>query len=124
MNHLSREGSAMATTIAPTRRAHYARTGAPLAPPVISYAVLTLLAVIVPATTGSAPWTSDSALLGFFTHHSAAAHASAFFLFGSSIPFAVTTAVATSRLRTLGLDVPGRIIAQIGGALAASMLAF
>jgi hypothetical protein len=31
--------------------------------------------------------------------------------------------VATTRLRHLGLDVPGRIIAQIGGTVAASMLA-
>ena len=39
------------------------------------------------------------------------------------MPFAVATAVATTRLRTLGLDVPGRIIAQVGGAIAAALLA-
>jgi len=52
-----------------------------------------------------------------------AQHAAAFFTFGSSIPLAVATAVATSRLRTLGLDVPGRMIALIGGAVASALLA-
>jgi hypothetical protein len=35
----------------------------------------------------------------------------------------VLTAVSTTRLRTLGLDVPGRIIAQVGGVIAATLLA-
>jgi hypothetical protein len=100
------------------------RSGAPLLPPTISYAVLTILGLVVPTVmAGSGPWTSDHALLDFFQQHAGAAHASAFFTFGSAVPFAVITAVATTRLRTLGLDVPGRIIAQLGGALAASMLA-
>jgi hypothetical protein len=100
------------------------RTGAPLLPPVLSYLVLTLCAVAVPPiVAGVKPWTSDHALLEFFQHHSGAAHASAFFTLGSAIPFAVATAVATTRLRTLGLDVPGRIIAQIGGTIAAALLA-
>jgi hypothetical protein len=112
----------MTANTAPARTIH--RSGAPLFPPAISYAVLTILGVIVPSTVaGSGPWTSDHALLDFFQHHSGAAHASAFFTFGSAIPFAVVTAVATSRLRTLGLDVPGRIIAEIGGVLASAMLA-
>lgn len=100
------------------------RAGAPLLPPVISYAVLTVLAVAVPPLiAGVRPWTSDHALLEFFQHHPGAAHASAFFTLGSAIPFAVATAVATSRLRTLGLDVPGRMIAQLGGTIAAGLLA-
>lgn len=56
-------------------------------------------------------------------HHGGAAHASAFFTVAAAVPLAVLTAVATTRLRTLGLDVPGRIIAQLGGTLAAAMLA-
>lgn len=99
------------------------RTGPPLLAPVISYAVLTICAVVVPPLiAGVQPWTSDAALLDFFQHHPGAAHASAFFTIGAAIPFAVATAVATTRLRTLGLDVPGRIIAQIGGTVAAAML--
>lgn len=97
---------------------------APLVPPTIAYAALTVCAVAVPAlASGVKPWTSDSALLAFFQQHAAAAHASAFFTLGSAIPFAVATAVATARLRTLGLDVPGRIIAQVGGTVAAGLLA-
>lgn len=100
------------------------RAGAPLLPPVLSYAVLTICGVLIPpAMAGVRPWTSDAALLEFFQQHSGAAHASAFFTIGAAIPFAVATAVATARLRTLGLDVPGRIIAQIGGTVAAAMLA-
>ena len=100
------------------------RVGAPLLPPTIVYAALTIAGLIVPAAmSGSGPWTSDHALLDFFRNHAAAAHASAFFLLGSAIPLAIAMAVATTRLRTLGLDVPGRIIAQVGGTLASAMLA-
>jgi hypothetical protein len=100
------------------------RAGAPLLPPALSYAVLTLLGVIVPtAMAGKGPWQSDKALLDFFSNHSAAGHASAFFTFGAAIPLAVLTAVATNRLRTLGVDVPGRMIALIGGTIASALLA-
>jgi hypothetical protein len=100
------------------------RIHVPLWPPTLAYAVFTVCAVALPAlSSGVRPWTSDSALLDFFQHHGAAAHASAFFTLGSAVPFAIATAVATTRLRTLGLDVPGRIIAQLGGAIAAALLA-
>jgi hypothetical protein len=99
------------------------RSGAPLLPPTIAYVVLTVLGVAVPSlASGVRPWASDSALLDFFRHHNGAAHASAFFTLGAAIPLAVFAAVATTRLRTLGLDVPGRIIAQLGGTVAATML--
>jgi hypothetical protein len=114
----------MTVTVDRSTSTRHQRSGAPLLPPTIAYAVLTIAGLAVPAAmAGNAPWTSDSALLAFFRDHGAAAHASAFFLLGASIPLAVVTAVATTRLRTLGLDVPGRIIAQIGGCLAAAMLA-
>jgi hypothetical protein len=107
----------------PTTKRH-GRTYVPLLPPVVAYLVLTLCAVAVPPLiAGVKPWTSDHDLLEFFQHHAGAAHASAFFTLGSAVPFAVATAVATTRLRTLGLDVPGRIIAQVGGAIAATLLA-
>lgn len=113
----------LAQPASPPARRH-ARTGAPLLPPVLSYAALCVLAVVVPpAIAGEAPWSSDSALLDFFAHHGGAAHAQAFLTFGGAIPFAVLTAVATTRLRTLGFDVPGRIIGQVGGAVAAALLA-
>ena len=99
-------------------------TGPPLLGPAIVYAVLTILAVAVPPLmAGERPWASDSALLDFYAHHGAAAHAGAFFTFGAAIPLAVFTAVSTTRLRTLGFDVAGRIIALVGGVGAAAMLA-
>jgi hypothetical protein len=113
----------MTNTVARKARIDH-RLGAPLLPPAIAYAVLTVAGAVIPAAmAGSGPWTSDHALLNFFQHHGSAAHASAFFLLGSAIPLAVWTAVATTRLRTIGLDVPGRIIAQVGGTIASAMLA-
>ncbi len=107
-----------------TPAAGHGRSGAPLWPPVVAYAVLTVLAVAVPPLiAGVRPWSSDAALLDFFAHHAGAAHAGAFFTVGSAVPLAVLTAVATSRLRHLGIDVPGRVIAQVGGAVAVAMLA-
>jgi hypothetical protein len=112
----------MTDTIATRGQVH--RLGAPLLPPTIVYALLTLAATIVPgAMAGSGPWTSDHDLLDFFQHHGSAAHTSAFLMLGSAIPLAIATAVATTRLRTLGVDVPGRIIAQVGGTIASAMLA-
>lgn len=100
------------------------RSGAPLLPPVLSYAVLTILAVTVPsAVAGVAPYNSDADAIAFFQHHAGAAHASAFLTLGAAIPLAVLSGVATTRMRQLGYDVPGRIIAQLGGVLASAMLA-
>jgi hypothetical protein len=113
-----------ATSPDPARGARRHRAGAPLLPPTLAYAVLTVLAVTVPPlAAGVQPWSSDGALSEFFRSHSGAAHASAFLTLGAAIPFAVFVAVATTRLRTLGVDVPGRIIAQVGGTVAATMLA-
>lgn len=100
------------------------RAGAPLFAPALAYALLTVLAVAVPPlVAGVRPWTSDAALLDFFQHHAGAAHLSAFLTLAAAAPLSVFTAVATTRLRTLGLDVPGRIISQVGGGAAAAMLA-
>lgn len=100
------------------------RGGAPLLPPVLAYLVLTAGALVVPPLiAGERPWQSDHALIDFFQHHPGAAHASAFFTLGSAVPFAVAAMVATTRLRMLGLNVPGRFIAQAGGILGAAMLA-
>jgi hypothetical protein len=100
------------------------QSGAPLLPPVISYALLTIAGLVIPpAVAGVAAYNSDADALEFFRHHAGAAHASAFFTLGAAIPLAIATAVATTRMRTLGYDVPGRIIAQIGGTIASAMLA-
>lgn len=103
---------------------HGHRVGAPLLPPTLSYAVLTIAGVALPPqVAGVTAWGSEHDQLVFFQQHVGAAHLSAFLTLGAAVPFLVATAVATTRLRTLGVDVPGRIIAQLGGTVAAAMLA-
>lgn len=100
------------------------RVGAPILPPVLAYAVLTVFSVAAPSVlAGMTPWSSDAHLLDFFARHGAAAHAQAFFTVGAAVPLAILTAVVVSRVRTLGFEVPGRMIALVGGSLAAAMLA-
>lgn len=48
---------------------------------------------------------------------------SAFLLLASAVPLAVFTAIASHRVRDAGLDVPGRLIALVGGTAAAALLA-
>jgi hypothetical protein len=101
------------------------RLGAPLIPPALAYATLTVLGLILPllVTSGHAPWSSDANLVGYFAHHRGAARLDAFLVTGSSVPFAIVVAITVSRLRTLGFEVPGRMIALVGGAAAATLLA-
>ncbi len=98
--------------------------GAPLLPPVIAYAVLAVAGIVVPrAVAGLAPYGSDANLLEFYLHHAGAAHLLAFLVLSSAVPYAVLTAVASHRVHAAGLDVPGRLIALVGGAAAAVLLA-
>jgi hypothetical protein len=72
----------------PRQRMHSG--GAPLLPPTVAYAVLTVLGVVVPPlVAGVRPWSSDAALLTFFRDHAGAAHVSAYFTLGAAVPFAV-----------------------------------
>jgi hypothetical protein len=115
----------MSDTSAPARSHTPHRIGAPLIPPAIAYATLTVLAVLAPlvATSGHPPWGSDADLISYFAHHQDAARAQAFFTVGAAVPFAVVVAVTVSRLRTLGFEVPGRMIALAGGTVATAALA-
>lgn len=98
--------------------------GASLLPPAVAYVVLVVAGVIgPPLVAGRAPYSSDADLLGFYTDHAGAAHLLAFLVLASAVPFAVCTAIASHRVRAAGLDVPGRLIALVGGAIAAGMLA-
>ncbi len=98
--------------------------GAPLLPPVIAYVVLAVAAIAVPpAVAGESAYSSDANLLDFYAHHAGAAHLLAFLVLASAVPFAVLTAVASHRVRAAGLDVPGRLIALVGGTAAAALLA-
>lgn len=104
-----------------TARAH--PKGAPLLPPAVAYVVLAVGGVIgPPLAAGQAPCSSDADLLGFYTH-GGAAHLLAFLILASAVPFAVCTAIASHRVRAAGLEVPGPLIALVGGAIAAGMLA-
>ena len=100
------------------------RHGAPLPPPVIAYAVLTVAAAIVPALiAGHAAWTSDSALLDVYRHHHAAARAQALLTTAAAVPLAVSSAIFSDRIRAYGLNVPGRLITLTGGGVASALLA-
>jgi hypothetical protein len=100
------------------------RHGAPLLPPVIAYAVLTVAAAIVPMLiAGHAAWSSDSALLDVYQHHHGAARAQALLTTAAAIPLAVLSAIFCDRIKTCGVDAPGRVIALIGGAVSAALLA-
>ena len=100
------------------------RHGAALAPPTIAFAVLTVLAAVVPtAVAGVSPWTSDAALRAFVDHHHAAVRLQALLTIAAAVPLAVLSAVVSDRIRHLGLQVPGRLIALVGGSIAAALLA-
>lgn len=108
------------------REASRRRRGAtaPLLPPAVAYAVLTAIGIVLPsALAGEAPYSSDAGLLASYAHHAGEAHLSAFLLLASAVPFVVFTAIAAHRIRVLGLDVPGRLIALAGGVVAAALLA-
>jgi hypothetical protein len=97
---------------------------APLLPPALAYVAVAVAGVVLPsALAGEAPWSSDAALLDFFGRHRDAARLSAFLVLASAVPFAVFTAIAAHRVRRIGMDVPGRYIALVGGSLAAALLA-
>lgn len=106
----------------PRPRRHPA--GAPLLPPAVAYVGLAVAGIVVPpAVSAKAPYSSDADLLDFYVHHAGAAHLLAFFVLASSVPLAVFTAVASHRIHAAGLNVPGRLIALVGGTAAATLLA-
>jgi hypothetical protein len=101
-----------------------AKHGAPLLPPVLAYAVVSILAAILPlAIAGRASWTSDQALLDVYRHHQNAVHLQALLTTSAAVPLAVLTAIFSHRIDQLGLTVPGRLIALAGGSIAATLLA-
>ena len=101
--------------------------GPPLAVLAVTSTVLFLVGLIAStAMAGTAfPSPSDSAaaIVGYFRYHPDAVTASGFFQFAASVPLAIYAATASSRLRTLGIQAPGAMIAFVGGALAAAFLA-
>lgn len=111
------------STTRTTSRTTPRRTGPPLLAPAIAYAVLTLASVVLPPAIAGGSWYgSDASLQDFFAHQHTAVRTLALCTLASAAPLAIFTAVASSRLRTLGYDVPGRLIALVGGVVAAAML--
>jgi hypothetical protein len=95
-----------------------------LLPPAIAYVVLAVVGIVVPPlVAGVAAYSSDADLLTFYTSHQGAAHLLAFFVLASAVPFIVFTAIVSHGVLRSGLDVPGRLIALVGGTAAGGMLA-
>ncbi|MGI8411424.1 MAG: DUF4386 domain-containing protein [Solirubrobacteraceae bacterium] len=83
-----------------------------------------MLAIVLPTVVaGEAAYSSDRHLLDFYARQHTAVHLSAFLTLASSVPMAVFSAIASDRIRAAGFEVPGRLIALVGGTIAAAMLA-
>ncbi|MEY9864272.1 hypothetical protein ABH935_009928 [Catenulispora sp. GAS73] len=104
------------------RSARGPQSGPPLLAPVLAYAALTVIGVIVNRSTPH-PDASGAAVLAYTAAHSSMVKAGAWLLFATATPLALTAAVVYRRLRALGITAPGSAIAWSGGALAASALA-
>ena len=90
----------------------------------LAYAVLSLLAALVPQLlTGAAPWQSDAALQAAYRDHQFSWRLGALFVVAAAAPLAVATAVFSARIERAGLRVPGRLILLLGGGCAATVLA-
>jgi hypothetical protein len=107
---------------APGRSALRPHAGPPLVLPALIFALL-FLAGMVLGTSPPLPTASAAEVLVYYQEHQTSVALLAFLQFGASIPLAIFAATAFSRLRHLGLDVPGAAIGLVGGVLAAAALA-
>jgi hypothetical protein len=83
--------------------------------------------VVVAAMTGGghfpSPLEPAPAAGAFFAEHRSAVQLGAFLQLGASVPLAIYAATASSRLRFLGIEAAGTLIALVGGTLASGMAA-
>src|SRR5215213_8438500 len=91
--------------------------GPPLVLPALMFALLSLAGIAL-AASPPLPTASAAEVLAYYREHQQSATLLAFLQFGASIPLAIFAATAFSRLRGLGLDVPGAAIGLVGGVLA------
>ena len=117
----------MYTTQAPPRPVHRQFPGGPpLAGLAVTSTVLFLAGLIastaLAGTTFPSPSDPATGILTYFRDHPDAVTASGFFQFAAAVPLAIYAATASSRLRTLGIQAPGAMIAFAGGTLAAAFL--
>jgi hypothetical protein len=103
------------------RTARGPQSGPPLLAPVLAYAALTVIGVIVNRSTPH-PDASGVAVLAYTTAHTTTVKVGSWLLFAAAIPLAVASAVIYRRLRALGITAPGSAIAWSDGAPAASAL--
>src|SRR5437764_11148035 len=110
-----------------TTTAQRPQPGPPLAVLGIVYTGLFLVGLIlgslIAARVYPSPYAPENEILSYFAGNSLALSVTSFFFFGASIPLAIYTATATSRLRYMGFRVPGVQIAMAGGLLASAFLA-
>ncbi len=110
-----------------TTSAQRPQPGPPLAVLGFVFAGLFLASLILGTALAGRPFPSpfggDEEILSYFASGSAALTVTGFLLFGASIPLAIFTATATSRLRYMGFRVPGVQIALAGGLLSSAFLA-
>jgi hypothetical protein len=85
------------------------------------------LVVVAAMTHGGhfpSPHEPTDAAKAFFAENADAIRFGAFLQFGASVPLAIFAATASSRLRFLGIEAAGTMIALVGGTLASAMAAF
>jgi hypothetical protein len=70
------------------------------------------------------PFEPSAVTNAFFAENADAVRFGAFLQFGASVPLAIFAATASSRLRFLGVEAAGTLIALVGGTLASAMGAF
>jgi hypothetical protein len=106
------------------RRRH---VGPPLVPLGLVGAVLFIASLVVGASGGGpfpSPYDDETDIYAFFSDHATTVRVSATLQFASAVPLAILAVSLSSRLRYLGFSqVPGVLIASMGGILASSMVA-
>jgi hypothetical protein len=98
----------------------------PLLPVSIVYTALFLASIAVPPLAGAghfpSPFAPAAPTATWFTQHAGAVRLAAFLQFGAAVPLAIFSATLVDRLRFLGMNVAGTVIALFGG-LAATVFA-
>ncbi|ONI87885.1 hypothetical protein ALI144C_08085 [Actinosynnema sp. ALI-1.44] len=100
--------------------------GPPLALPALAFVLLFVASLVLGPILGAGPTPSPFAgsteALTYFTDSQTASRVNGFLQFDAAVALGVFTAVATSRMRFLAPHVPGPVISQVGGILAAVFL--
>jgi hypothetical protein len=100
--------------------------GPPLPLPALAFVLLFLASLVLGPVLGAgptpSPFSDSSDVLKYFADSQTASRVNGFLQFDAAIALGVFTAVATSRMRFLAPHVPGPVISEVGGVLAAVFL--